>query len=43
MTLVVPLLTGHPGQRYAEHAMMVLVTAGLFAAGWWAVLRREKA
>jgi hypothetical protein len=43
MTLVVPLLTGHPGQRYAEHAMMVSLIAGLLMAGRWAVLRREKA
>lgn len=43
MTLAVPLLTGHPGARYAEHAMMVLVIAGLLMAGRWAVLRREKA
>ncbi|HEY4572958.1 MAG TPA: exosortase K, partial [Thermoanaerobaculia bacterium] len=43
MTLVVPLLTGHPGARYAEHAMMVSLIAGLFLAGRWAVLRREKA
>ena len=43
MTLVVPLLTGHPGARYAEHAMMVSLIAGLFMAGRWAVLRRERA
>lgn len=42
MTLVVPLLTGHPGERYAEHAMMVSVITGVFLGGWWAVLRREK-
>ncbi len=34
MTLVVPLLTGHPGERYAEHAMMVSTIAGVFLAGW---------
>lgn len=43
MTLVVPLLTGHPGARYAEHAMMVSLIAGLLMVGRWAVLRREKA
>jgi exosortase K len=47
MTLLVPLLTGHPGERYAEHAIMVLVTvsliAGLFLAGRWAALRVRKA
>jgi exosortase K len=43
MTLVVPLLTGHPGTRYAEHAMMVSLIAGLFLVGRWAVLRRERA
>jgi hypothetical protein len=25
MTVVVPLLTGHPGAGYAEHAMMVMM------------------
>ncbi|HEX6861472.1 MAG TPA: exosortase K [Thermoanaerobaculia bacterium] len=31
MTVVVPLVNGHPGSRYAEHAMMVsLVTLALF-------------
>lgn len=43
MTLVVPLLTGHPGERYAEHAMMVSVIAGLFLAGRWAMPRVRKA
>lgn len=43
MTLVVPLLTGHPGARYAEHAMMVAVITALFLGGWWAVLRMRKA
>jgi exosortase K len=43
MTLVVPLLTGHPGARYGEHAMMVSVIALLFLGGWWAVLRVRKA
>ena len=43
MTLVVPLVTGHPGERYAEHAMMVSLIAGLLMAGRWAVLRRERA
>ena len=42
MTLVVPLLTGHPGERYAEHAMMVSVITGLCLAGWWAVSRVRK-
>jgi exosortase K len=42
MTLGVPLLTGHPGARYAEHAMMVSLIAGLLMAGRWAALRREK-
>lgn len=40
MTLVVPLLTGHPGERYAEHAMMVLVIMVLCLVGRWAVLSR---
>jgi exosortase K len=39
MTLLVPLLTGHPGERYAEHAMMVCVITALCLAGRWAVLR----
>jgi exosortase K len=32
MTLIVPLLTGHPGERYAEHAMMVLIMVVILAA-----------
>lgn len=32
MTLIVPLLTGHPGERYAEHAMMVCMIVGLMIA-----------
>jgi exosortase K len=32
MTLIVPLLTGHPGERYAEHAMMLLVMVIVLAA-----------
>jgi exosortase K len=43
MTLVVPLLTGHPGARYGEHVLMVSVITGLFLAGWWACLRLRKA
>jgi exosortase K len=43
MTLLVPLLTGHPGARYAEHAMMVSVILVLCLAGRWAVLRRRRA
>ncbi|MFL6232901.1 MAG: exosortase K [Thermoanaerobaculia bacterium] len=48
MTLLVPLLTGHPGARYAEHAMMVSVVTLIFLGmlcltGRWAVLRRRKA
>jgi exosortase K len=37
MTLAVPLLNGHPGGRYAEHAMMVSAVAMLFLAGGFAV------
>jgi exosortase K len=32
MTLIVPLLTGHPGERYAEHAMMVVIMVMILAA-----------
>lgn len=41
MTLVVPLLNGHPGGRYAEHALMVSLITTLFLAGHFAVLRRS--
>jgi hypothetical protein len=40
MTLLVPLLAGHPGERYAEHAMMVSLVAGLSLAGRWALRRK---
>ena len=39
MTVVAPLLNGHPGRRYAEHAMMVSLVAVLFLAGHFAVVR----
>jgi exosortase K len=39
MTVVAPLLNGHPGSRYAEHAMMVSLVAGLSLAGRFAVIR----
>jgi exosortase K len=47
MTLLVPLLNGHPGDRFAEHAMMVsliamLFLAGRFAAVEWSRNGREK-
>jgi exosortase K len=47
MTVVVPLLTGHPGVRYAEHAMMVTMIAVtmialLFVAHRLASVRWEK-
>lgn len=35
MTVVVPLLTGHTGGRYAEHAMMVSVVTLALAIGLW--------
>jgi len=38
MTVVVPLLNGHPGGHFAEHAMMVSLIAMLFLAGRFAVL-----
>jgi exosortase K len=41
MTLLVPLLTGHPGARYAEHAMMVGVITGASLATWWVVGLRK--
>jgi exosortase K len=45
MTLAVPLLNGHPGGRYAEHAMMVSAIAMLCLAGFgiagWKKNRRE--
>ena len=39
MTVVAPLLNGHPGRRYAEHAMMVSLVAMLFLAGHFAAVR----
>ncbi len=42
MTVVVPLLTGHPGARYAEHAMMVSMITLLFVAHRLASVRWEK-
>jgi exosortase K len=42
MTVVVPLLTGHPGARYAEHAMMVTMITLLFLAHRFVIVRREK-
>jgi exosortase K len=39
MTVVAPLLNGHPGTRFAEHAMMVSMIAMLFLAGRFAVIR----
>jgi exosortase K len=39
MTVVAPLLNGHPGRRYAEHAMMVSLVAMLFLAGRFALIR----
>jgi len=41
MTVAVPLLTGHPGARYAEHAMMVSLITLLFLAHRLASVRRE--
>jgi exosortase K len=38
MTVVVPLLNGHPGGRFAEHAMMVSLIATLFLAGHFATV-----
>jgi exosortase K len=38
MTLGVPLLNGHPGGRFAEHAMMVSLIAMLFLAGRFATV-----
>jgi len=38
MTVVVPLLNGHPGGRFAEHAMMVSLIAMLFLAGRFAAV-----
>src|SRR5262249_20188216 len=37
MTVVVPLLTGHPGGRYAEHAVTVSLFALLFLAVYFAL------
>lgn len=42
MTVLAPLLTGHPGARYAEHAMMVSMITLLFLAYRFAIVRREK-
>jgi exosortase K len=42
MTVVVPLLTGHPGARSAEHAMMVTIVTLLFLAYRFAIVWREK-
>jgi exosortase K len=42
MTVVVPLLTGHPGARYAEHAMMVTMITLPFMAYCLAIVWREK-
>jgi len=42
MTVVVPLLTGHPGGRYAEHAVTVSLVAALFLAVYFALRRRER-
>jgi exosortase K len=42
MTVVVPYLNGHPGGRYAEHAMMVSMITLLFLARRLATLRRER-
>jgi exosortase K len=42
MTVLVPLLTGHPGARYAEHAMMVTMITLLFLAQRFVIVRREK-
>jgi two-component system catabolic regulation response regulator CreB len=41
MTVVVPLLTGHPGGRYAEHAVTVALSALLFLAVYF-VLRNGR-
>lgn len=38
MTVVVPLLNGHPGGHFAEHAMMVSLIATLFLAGRFAIV-----
>jgi len=35
MTVVVPLLNGHSGGRYAEHAMMVSVATLVLAGMLW--------
>jgi exosortase K len=42
MTVVVPLLTGHPGGRYAEHAVTVALSALLFLAVYFVLRKREK-
>jgi exosortase K len=42
MTLVAPLLSGHPGEGYAEHAMMVSLVAILLLAGSFVIQRRSR-
>ncbi|HEY0512702.1 MAG TPA: exosortase K [Thermoanaerobaculia bacterium] len=42
MTVVAPLLTGHPGARYTEHAMMVTMITLLFLAHRFMIRRRER-
>ena len=42
MTVVVPLLNGHPGTRYAEHAMMVSLITMSFLAYRFVIAWREK-
>jgi exosortase K len=41
MTVVVPHVNGHPGGRYAEHALMVSLITALFLAGHFAAMRRN--
>lgn len=42
LTLIVPLLTGHPGARYAEHALTVSLLALLFLAVYFVHRRRRR-
>jgi exosortase K len=42
MTVVAPLLNGHPGARYGEHAMMVTAITLLFLACRFAIAWRGK-
>jgi exosortase K len=42
MTVVAPLLNGHPGARYAEHAMMVSLITMSFLAYRFVIAWREK-